>query len=196
MTATEDAAWVSVETPLDPAALRALMCDAHRLLRINSLLEFKEWRAEGSGRFVMRGRNLANGRDFATGITLEPTAEGCRIAYDQGLKSETRVRIEPMPGGARLTLTDDYGRVPPEERAARLDEVDPSLAQWGRDLHRYCRQWARWSWLMPWRWYMSGFWLRMKPAARRIAFLLIAITAAEFVAFLVVALIFWLESGN
>lgn len=194
VSAPEDAAWVSVETPLEPEALRTLVCDAHRLLRLNSLFEFREWRTEGAGRFFVRGRNLANGRDFATAVTVEPTAEGCRIAYAEGLKSETRVRIEPMPGGTRLTLTDDYSGVPPEARAARLDEVDSSLGQWGRDLHRFCQQWARWSWLAPWRWYMNGYWLRMKPSARRIAFLLIAITAAEFAVFLLVAAIFWLES--
>jgi hypothetical protein len=72
-------------------------------------------------------------------------------------------------------------------------EVDNSILQWGGGIHRYLLQWKRWSWLPGWKPYMQKFWQGMKPSARRISFMLIALTAAEFVIFLFVFIIFWLE---
>ena len=71
--------------------------------------------------------------------------------------------------------------------------MDKSLIQWGHALHRYLRQWKRWSGVAPWRWYMRRVWQPMRPMARRIVFLLIMVTALEFIGFLMVFTIFWLE---
>jgi hypothetical protein len=191
-----DSAWVSVETPLRPQALLPLARDAERLLRINSALIFEVWRRDGPGRYFMRVRNLSNGQTLETALAVEELPDGCRIAYERGLKATTTVRAEARPGGSRLTITDDYGALPAAERERRLDEVDRSLASWGGDLRRYFRQWARWGWLAPWRWYMERAWQPMKPAARRVAFLLIATTAIEFVVFLVLVAILWLETAG
>jgi hypothetical protein len=195
----EDAAWVRVPTGLAPEALVAFCQDAERLLRINSLYEFEEWRPQGEGRFFMRVRNLGDGRMLETPVRLEPALDGIRIVYEAGVKTATGFRVEPPgaaggPAGAVLVVTDDYSGTPEAERRARADETDRSLVQWGHDLHRYLRQWARWSGLGPWRWYMRRVWQPMKPKARRVAFLLIAVAIAEFAVFLMVFTIFWLES--
>jgi hypothetical protein len=184
----EDAAWVRIATRLSPTSLAAFCQDAERLLRINSMYEFEEWRSEGEGRFFMQVRNLSNGRNFATQIRVEPRSDGVRIVYAGGLKTATEFRAEPAGpddalatgGGAVLVVTDDYTGTPEAERQARADEIDKSLVWWGGDLHRYLKHWVRWSRFRPWRWYMRRIWQPMKPKARRITFILIAVTVFEF----------------
>jgi hypothetical protein len=185
-----DRAWVRIATGLPPAALLAFCQDAERLLRINSMYEFEEWRPDGEGRFFMQVRNLSNGRNFATHIRVEPCSDGLRIAYATGLKTATEFRVEPAGvddklatgGGVVLVVSDDYSGTSEAERQARVDEIDKSLVWWGHDLHRYLRHWARWSGFGPWRWYMHHVWQPMKPKARRITFILIAITIFELLA--------------
>ena len=181
-----DRAWVRIATGLSPAALVAFCQDAERLLRINSMYEFEQWRPEGAGRFFMRGRNLSNGEDFATQIRVEPRSDGLRIAYATGLKTATEFRTEPAGpddkpamGGAVLVVIDDYSGTPEADRQARAGEIDKSLVWWGHDLHRYLKHWVRWSRFRPWRWYMRRVWQPMKPKARRITFMLLAITIFE-----------------
>jgi hypothetical protein len=182
-----DRAWVRIATSLSPAALIAFCQDAERLLRINSMYEFEQWRPEGAGCFFMHGQNLSNGHNFATQIRIEPRSDGLRIVYATGLKTATEFRVEPAgpdgkpaaPGGAVLVVIDDYSGTPEAERQARENEIDKSLVWWGHDLHRYLRHWARWSGFRPWRWYMGRVWQPMKPKARRITFMLLAITAFE-----------------
>ena len=183
----EDAAWVRIATALSPATLATFCQDAERLLRINSMYEFQQWRSEGENRFFMQVRNLSNGHNFATQIRVEPRSDGMRIAYANGLKTATAFSVEPPSGeaghdeaGAVLIVTDDYSGAPEAERLARAEEIDKSLVQWGHDLHRYLRYWVRWSDFAPWRWYMRRVWQPMKPTARRITFILIAITVFEF----------------
>jgi hypothetical protein len=186
---------VRIATRLSPAELVAFCQDAERLLRINSMYELEEWRPEGEGRFFVRLRNLANGLMLATSLRVEPRPDGLRIAYASGLKTATELRVDPAAAadgggsggtgagqGATLVLTDDYSGTPEAERRARAAEIDRSLVQWGHDLHRYLRQWARWSRLGPWRWYMRCIWQPMKPKARRIAYILIVIGLVDLAA--------------
>ena len=188
-----DAAWVSVATPLPASELRELCADIERLYRINPLLEFSQWRNISPDRFHMSGTNTANARPFDLDCTVKHLKDGFEVRYDSGLKRFTRFRIEDAASGARLVVTEDYGRLPEEQRKARIDEVDTTLVPWGNALWRYFRQWRRWSWLPPWRWYMTRYWQSMKPSARRIVSLILLVTIAEFIAFLFVFTIFWLE---
>jgi hypothetical protein len=184
-----DRAWVRIATGLSQSALAAFCLDAERLLRINSMYEFEEWRPEGEGRFFMQVRNLSNGHTLASQIRVEPRPDGVRIAYASGLKTATEFHAE-LPGldeqpaagtGAVLVVIDDYSGTPEAERGARADEVDKSLVWWGHDLHRYLKYWLRWSRFRLWRWYMRRVWQPMKPKARRITYMLIAITVFELV---------------
>lgn len=193
----QDAAWVTIETPFDAGQLKGFVDDIERLYRINSLLEFKEWRNIGNGKYLFRAKNLSLGKSLEMVLNVAADEGGVNVTYSSGLKTATRFRIEPNPDGlASLVITDDYGGLPAEEREARIDEVDKSLVQWGRDIHRYLHHWKRWSWLPGWQWYMRRIWQPMKPSARRITFMIVAITLAEFVLFLFVILIFWLELGK
>lgn len=192
----EDSAWVRITTDLSPAALIAFCQDAERLLRINPMYEFEEWRPDDGGRFFMRVRNLSNGRVIETLVRIEPKPDGTRIVYGSGLKAATEFHVEPpggdrgAVGGAVLVVTDDYSGTPKADREARAHEIDKSLVWWGHGLHRYLRYQARWSGFGPWTWYMRRVWQPMKPKARRIAFLLIAVTVFELATAVLVVAIF------
>jgi len=188
-----DAAWVVIDTELAPDALVAFCRDVERLLRINSMLEFKAWEVLGENVYRMHVNNLSIQSECETVLSVTPAPDGLTITYDGGLKTLTQLRVEAADGGSRLTITDDYSGVPMPEREARMNEVDKSLVQWGHDLQGFLRAWRRWSWLGAWRWYMRRMWQPMKPSARRISFMLIGITALEFVVFVFVFIIFWFE---
>jgi hypothetical protein len=190
----QDAAWVTIETPLSADALLAFCReDVERLFRINSLLKFEEWHHGAENEHRVRLLNSVYGKELETGLHVEQLADGLRVTYDNGLKTATTFRVEATEGGAQLIVTDDYSGTPAGERQARTDEVDRSLVQWGHDLHRYLARWNRWSRYAPWRWYMARVWQPMTPLARRVVFLLIVITAMEFAVFLMVLAIFVLE---
>jgi hypothetical protein len=177
--AGDDAAWVVVGTPLAPPDLIALAHDPQRLMRVNSQWVFDAWEQLPADRCRFRIDNRSNGQVWQTEVRIERLADGLRLDYASGIKASTRLRVEPVEGGSRLWIIDDYGRLPPSERAARVAEVDRSLAQWGRDLYRHLQAWARWSRFAPWRWYVEKRWLRMTPRSRRIVWLLLWTTPIE-----------------
>ncbi|NQV46492.1 MAG: hypothetical protein HQ504_01795 [Rhodospirillaceae bacterium] len=190
----QDAAWVTITTPFDAGWLTGFMENPQRLLRINSQMEFLEFEQTGAHTYRMKAKNLSNGREIETVLTVTAEEGGIRITYDTGLKTATRFAIQPQTDGtAHLVVTDEYSGTTKQEREARIDEVDKSLVQWGRDLHRYIYLWQKWSWVPGWRWYMCTVWQSMRPMARRISNLLMVITLIEFIMFLMVFTIFWFE---
>jgi len=185
-----DAAWVTVEVPLDPAALAAFCRDVERLYRINPYLEFRHWRETAPGAFAVSMRNLSNQRDLELQLTLERASErDFSVRYDRGVKRGTRFEIDTAAGGSRLRITDDYSG------AAETDapEVDRSLHAWGVALREYLLRDARWGWCAPWRWYMQRVWVPMKPSARRITFIIFLVTLAEIALIALVMAIYWAE---
>lgn len=193
-----DAAWVAIETELGAEELSCFCQDVERLLRINPAYVFRRWDVIGDDAVHWVALNESNAREIDTRLFVERLPDGVVVTYTTGLKTRTTFRVVPGPGhstggGAKLVITDDYGGTPEADRKKRMDEVDKSLVQWGHGLHRYLRQWKRWSGVALWRWYMRRVWQPMRPMARRIVFLLIIITALEFIVFLMVFTIFWLE---
>jgi len=188
--APTDAAWVVIEVPLPPAQVAAFCADLERLYRINPYLEFRAWRARPNGAAIAF-RNLSNGRDYELHLALE-RASDCElmVRYDRGIKRKTRFKIEPAPGGSRLSITDDYSGSAAE---VDLTEVDRSLHAWGVALREYLAREARWGRYALWRWYMRRVWVPMKPSARRITFIVLAITLAEIALFALVMGIYWAE---
>jgi hypothetical protein len=185
---------VTIETSYSTADLRAFLDDVERLYRINNLLVFEEWSRIGENRYRLRAENLSNGKQFESDLEVESGADGITVRYAEGLRTATSFRVVPGTGDcANLIVTDDYAGTSLAEREERIGEVDKSLIPWGIDIHRYLRRWKRWSWLPGWKLYMRRLWQPMKPMARRIAFMLWIVTAAEFVVFLLIFAIFWLE---
>jgi len=190
----EDKAWAKIQTTLQPAELREFCSDLARLYRINPYMEFRVWQEPAPGRVHAEFRNHSNNQDYILNLTLVPVSEyAFHISYDHGIKAATHFEIEAAEGGSALTITDDYNRLSAEERAQRMSEVDKSLPAWSQAIHDYLRRHDRWGWMAPWRWYMRHVWIPMKPSARRIAWLLYLITIVEFLFFVFVALIWWIE---
>ncbi len=186
----DDSAWVSIDTKLDLETLAAHCRDVEGLLRVNPYLDFAEWTETSPGRYHLKARNMSNNQDIDTAVREEISADGIRLFFESGIKTSTHLKLEPIEGGSRLTITDDYSGTPVEVREARIAEVDKSLVEWGKYLHRYFSQWHKWSWCPPWRWYMKGFWRKMKPMGRRIVFILWIITLFELATILLIAMFF------
>jgi hypothetical protein len=192
----DDAAWVKVEMPLPPAALHEFLLDLERLFRINPWLEFERIERPAAGHLRLLGVNHSNSQTLEVGVSVAENLAGRSLvlAYDKGIKRETRCDIEAAAGGSVLTITERYDTPSEHEREQRLKEVDHSLLPWAAALRGYLLSRARWRWLPGHRWYMERFWLGMTPRQRRIVRLILWTTVAEFVVFLFVFAIYWNEA--
>ena len=188
-----DAAWVTITAPLLPDQVAAFCRDLERLYRINPYLEFRHWHDLPDGSAEVSYRNLSNGRDAVLRLIRTPDAgNGFTVRYDRGLKQSTRFEIEPASGGSRLRITDCYGSTA-AENAPDTGSVDRSLHAWGVALHDYLQREARWGGVPVWSLYMRRVWVPMKPAARRITFIILLVTLAELALFALVMAIYWIE---
>lgn len=185
-----DAAWVVIETPLTAVALAEFCRDLERLYRINPYLEFKSWHPLGADRYRVQFKNLSIGRELQLDMSVQhQSAQEFRVRYGRGIKRSTYFTISPAPRGSTLLIVDDYSGAAPDQTA----EVDRSLHAWGVALREYLHREQRWGWCAPWRWYMRGVWVPMKPAARRITFIILLVTLAEIVLIALVMAIYWVE---
>lgn len=192
-----DAAWVVVDTPLGLPALRDFCTDIERLFRINPYLEFQTWRHSGTDSYHARFRNLSNQQTVVLELRMERASpDEFSVVYGDGIKACTRFVLEPAAAGSRITITDEYSRLPDAERAQRIDEVDKSLSAWGWALHEYLLHEQRWGRFALWRWYMRRWWLPMTPRSRRITYMLVILAAAEMLLILLGAAIYWIEFAN
>jgi len=189
----DDQAWVSIDSSLSMSEVKQFCDDIERLFRINPFLEFNNIKALETGEIILTGKNLSNDQAFDLKAHKQTIPNGYIINYNQGLKRSTTITINPTPNGTQIKILDDYSGISESERNNRLNEVDKSLTAWGTAIQKYLASWQRWSSYSLWRWYKQRIWLPMKPSARRISWMLINITALEFVAFLMVFTIFWLE---
>ena len=144
---TADAAWASINTPLNPEELKAFCQDIERLLRINPMLEFSQWESLGDDRYRMAVKNISQETPFEleTELQVENLDNDIVINYSSGLKNKTVLKFEPSEHGSRLTIIDDYAGLSDDDRKNRLDEVDKSLTSWADYLQRFLVLWKRWS---------------------------------------------------
>jgi hypothetical protein len=178
--AAEDKAWVTVETQLSADELLLFVRHPDWLYRMNPLIEWERCEIAGD---VLR---------LGTEARIEKLPNGVLLHWpEDSLKAATRITVD----GGVLRIEDDYSRFPLEIREARLAEVDQTLPAWGGGIYEFFKSWKRWSWFPLWRWYALGPWLKMKPQARRIVRLLLWVTLAEFLAFLVILAVFVIERG-
>lgn len=198
----EDAAWVVVDLPLSADAAQAFVADVERLFRLNPHLEIESWEiiaaSDHGSRYRVRWTSDLDGVPRKLELAVVPgAAPGFRVDYSAGIKRFTRVQVEPAGSGtAILTLRDEYDTPQGADRQQRLKEVDRSLVPWGAAIRRYLlglQRWGRWP---LYRWYMTGYWVRMKPRERRVARLLIWTTVLEFVVFALVLAVLVAEQGR
>jgi len=193
--ASEDAAWATINTPLTIDELKVFCADIERLLRINPMLEFSQWKKLAENQYHMAVRNTSQETPFEleTELRVEHQDETITIHYSNGLKKKTMLKFEPSAQGSRLTIIDDYAGVSEEERQGRLHEVDKSLTNWADYLQRFLITWQRWSRFVLWRWYMRRIWQPMKPMGRRITYILLWITLAEMALIALGVAIYFIE---
>lgn len=192
---SQDAAWAALNTPLSVDDLLVFCRDVERLFRINPMYEFKAWNADASGGVHWQGLNISQqpAIDVDVNLRIIEQQDGVRVEYTEGIKDSTTFRVEGSDTGSKLTIIDSYERLTPERREEHLAEVDKSLVTWAHDIQAYLIHWRRWSRIAPWRWYMRRVWQPMKPAGRRITYMLLWITLAELSVILLVAGIYWAE---
>ncbi|MDH5391755.1 MAG: hypothetical protein OEY11_01090 [Gammaproteobacteria bacterium] len=196
-TDSKDAAWVSFKSAMETQLLIDFCQDINRLFRINPYLEFENWQRCGDNCYQLSARNLSNDPPVNINNTLQvmPLHDGVKISYNEGLKSSTTFKIEVADEGSKVTIIEDYEALDEDERQSRLHEVDKSLTKWAEDIQMYLQRWKRWSWFAPWRWYMKKVWQPMKPAARRITYMLLWISLVEVVVIGLGVAIYFVEYG-
>lgn len=202
----EDAAWISMDLPLPLEELFASLQNTERLFRLNPYLEIVSWRDEFPGRiapgkrFRVETANELNGLHQTRTLTVDELVpgKGYTLRYDSGLKQSTVISAQALtPSSSRLVVKDCYPtHLSPAQREARLSEVDKSLAPWGDAIRRYYVSRKSWGWLPFHSGFQDGFWLKIPPRQRRTARLIVWVSLLEFVVFLFVFFIYWLELGR
>ena len=204
--AHRDSAWIAIETPLTASQLFEFAADAERLFRLNPYLEIQVWETDqndlvegGCVRFKYLNEMNGAARELTLTVSGFKPGVGYTLNYSEGLKRATEVCVEPGDNGATLLIKDWYDAVPenpaetPEERETRLKEVDRSLTPWGVAIRKHILGMVRWGRLPLYRAWRERFWLGMPPRSRRVSRLIMWITALEFVVFLFVFSIYWIE---
>lgn len=204
--AGEDAAWISVELPLSQRDAYAFIQQTEVLFRLNPYLQIKSWQEDAPGRIYpgkqiyLDALNEMNGMMQTMTLSVRDVQPelSYSLSYDRGLKQATVFTVVGItPVSCRLTMKERYpAEISVAEREARLNEVDKSLVPWGAAIHGYFIRRKRWGWLPFYNRLQDSFWLGMVPRHRRIARMLIWITVLEFVVFLFVFVIYWLELGR
>lgn len=204
--AGEDSAWVSMVLPLSPDEVYTFIQKIERLFRLNPHLEIKSWQEDAPGR-VFPGKqirvdtlNEMNGMQQNMIMSVgDVQPDGAfSLSYGSGLKQATVFTVQGLTQASSLLVVKELypAEISATEREARLNEVDKSLVPWGTAIRSYFLRRTRWGWLPFFNWLQDTFWLGMAPRHRRIARLLIWITVLEFVVFLFVFVIYWLELGR
>ena len=177
----EDKAWVEFKTPLDQSALLNFCQNVERLFRINPYLEFEKWEKISQQTYYMTAINSSQSPSFKvdTKLKVKNLINGLEIQYSNGIKSSTILNIEPADQGSKITITDNYNSRSKKQHITHLHEVDKSLTKWAEDIQQYLIHWKRWSWFSPWRFYKNRIWQPMKPAGRRITYMLLWISVFE-----------------
>jgi hypothetical protein len=199
----EDAALISVELPLSQRDVYAFIQQTELLFRLNPYLAVQSWQEDSPGRIFpgkkihLDALNEMNGmqQTMTLSVTDVQPEISYTLNYDTGLKQSTVFTVESItPDSCRLSVKERYpSDIGEAEREARLNEVDKSLVPWGAAIHGYFKRRKRWGWLPFYNRFQDSFWFGMVPRHRRIARLLIWITVLEFVVFLFVFVIYWLE---
>ena len=193
-TVREDRARAETQVPIDADAMFEFVSDIERLLRLNPHLDIETWQRMPDG-MRLAAQNETTGRRIETAVRVE-TMRATRnivLSYADGLKRATTLAVESGDGqGCRLVVTEHYPSIE-DAQDPRVAEVDRSLIPWVNAIRRHLLDRKRWGWLPGWRWWHEGFMAGMAPRQRRIVRMIIWISLLEFVVFVFVAAIFWLE---
>jgi len=191
----QDAAWVAIQTRAQLPEVRRFCANVERLFRINPYLEIRRWSEPHAQTYRVELRNLSNGQveNFRMSAS-RPDENALLFVYADRLKRSTCIALEGCGHGTCVRITDDYSGSPESERVQRNAEVDRSLTAWGVALRAYLERERHFGRFALWHAWLDRVWLPMTPAARRIAWILIWIAAAEVALTVVIVIALWLES--
>lgn len=189
-----DNAWVRVEILASFDEAEAFCRNPEHLFRLNPCLDFEYWQWLSPTAAKVRWFNDSNQIHFQAELVFEVLATGWVCHWQEGIKARTRLEILAEPCKTILMITDEYADIDEAQKRARLQEVDKSLSAWGKGVRDYFQSIARYGWIPGGRFYLSSIWLGLKPRTRRILFMLSWATVADLALFLLVWMLFWLES--
>ncbi|MBI5107385.1 MAG: hypothetical protein HZA62_01430 [Rhodocyclales bacterium] len=187
-----DSAWASVDLAVAPQTVSALLDDPILLLRLNPCLEFRCLERLPDGGLKFDAHNESNACRLETDVRVlrDPGGAELTLLYSRGIKRATRLRLEPVPAGTRLSITESYATPDAQDAAHGLAAVDRSLVPWTAALRRHLERSARHGWIPGYRWWSTRFWPSMTPGQRRVTWLITWTTAVEFLVFLAVLAVY------
>jgi hypothetical protein len=195
LSATENKAWAEFKTPFSKSILIDFCRDIEQLFRINPYVEIINWEKLNSNDYSIELINHSQEPAFVlkTDMHVLETSNGLIINYVSGIKTNTQIQIEEIPEGSKLTITDHYSLKKTGLQQDDLKKVDKSLTKWAEEIQIFLIQWKHWAWLLPWKYYKQYIWIRMKPSARRVSYMLIIISLIEICLIGLGTIIYFLE---
>lgn len=188
----KNAAWVTIPTRLPAAELFSACHNVERLFRLNPYLRIFSWRALSKNRFEAEWENYSNEQTIkiATGIEVAQLDNELQLKYAAGIKRKTYFRIEQpqSTNGSLLMIIDDYG----DSSQSDIQQVDKSLSAWGQAAEKFFARYYYLRHIPCADKLIDRFWIRLSPSGRRIAYILIVITAIELIALLLFVVLYWL----
>ena len=179
-----DAAWVKIVTRLDAQALFDFCYKLERLYRLNPHLSIECWMMPTQNLIHAKWHNSSNLAEFTFDSDIEVTYQQneIRLHYSSGIKKETSLIIEPLACGSCLTVIDDYSaRADGNDGHSMPEQVDKSLPAWGSSLKSFLFHYNYLRKIPGIDLVIDRFWIHLSPMARRITYLLVAITIFELV---------------
>ncbi|MCX7150222.1 MAG: hypothetical protein NTY05_12565 [Rhodocyclales bacterium] len=192
--AQEDRARAEAHIPIGADAMFEFVSDIERLLRLNPHLDIETWQHLPDGiRFAALNETTGRRIETVVRVATMRATHSIVLSYTDGLKQATTLVVERVDGdGCRLIVTEHYPVIA-DAQDPRVAEVDRSLIPWVTAIRRHLLERKRWGWLPGWHWWAGRFMLGMPPRQRRIVRMIVWVSVLEFVVFLFVAAIFWLE---
>jgi hypothetical protein len=193
----EDSVRAETHIPIAAEALFEFISDIERLFRLNPHLDIETWQCIPGG-IQFAALNETSGRRIESTVRVEAelATHSIVLSYAEGLKRATKLAVESGDGdGCRLVVTEHYPVIV-DAQDPRVAEVDRSLVPWVTAIRHHLLARKRWSWLPGWCWWHEHVLAGMAPRQRRIVRMIVWISVLEFVVFLFVAAIFWLERSG
>lgn len=195
--AHEDIARAEIQIRIDADVVFEFVSDIECLIRLNPHLEIETWQGLPDG-VRLAARNETNGQRIETVVRVATTRTDRRVvlSYADGLKRATTLTVaSDDDSGCRLVVTEHYPVIE-DPLDPRVAEVDRSLVPWVGAIRRHLLGLERWGWLPGYAWWAGSFMPGLPPRQRRIVRMIVWVSVLEFIVFLFVAAIFWLERGD
>ncbi len=175
----ENAAWVTIPTRLTPKQLIDFCSPVERLYRLNPYLKIYSWQQLEDKSWNVDWENFSAEQPQRNliQITVKRFENEWQIYYRSGMKRKSLVIVEPDDAGSKLTIVDDYGDS--DDRDAKY--VDRSLHGWAQALKRFFDRYVYLQHIPLMKSIIDRFWIRLNPMGRRITYILLVITAVEFI---------------